>query len=218
MRDYVVLPIMQESENNYFLWLHQSFKKHLIRKLDKRNFADLFSQTFTYGLSIAKYQYEAQQTLFGKKTSDDLPFTTKTAYDFIQKSFGILREVFKVISTQEMPKNLEIIVDDVVDILNHTDIYKLLSQGGNMGKKDPIFHLYETFLLKYDKERKIKLGVFYTPLEVVSYIVNSTHVLLKDEKLFNTPDGLASYTTDSIEKSVTLLDPAVGTEHFLLML
>lgn len=215
MRDYVVLPTIKESEENYFSWLYQSFKKHLIRNLNKQDFADLFSQTFTYGLSIAKYQYEAQQTLFGRKTSD-LPFTTKTAYDFIQKSFGILREVFKVISTQEMPKNLEIIVDDIVDILNHTEIYKLLSETGESGKKDPIFHLYETFLLKYDKERKIKLGVFYTPLEVVSYIVNSTHALLKDDELFNTPDGLASYKADSIEKSVTLLDPAVGTGTFFV--
>ena len=215
MRDYVVLPAIQKSEDNYFSWLHQSFKRHLIKDLNKEDFADLFSQTFTYGLSIAKYQYETQQTLFGKKIST-LPFTTKTAYDFIQKSFGILREIFKVLSTQEMPPNLEIIVDDIVDILRKTEIYKLLTQNGKGGKKDPIFHLYETFLLKYDKERKIKLGVFYTPLEVVSYIVNSTHALLKDGKLFNAPDGLANYKNDSIEKSVTLLDPAVGTGTFFV--
>lgn len=215
MRDYVVLPTMEENEDNYFTWLYQSFKQHLIRELKKRDFADLFSQTFVYGLVIAKYDFEAQQTLFGKKISH-LPFTTKTAYDFIQKSFGILREVFKVISTQEMPRKLEVIVDDIVDILNHTDIYKLLARDNKSGRKDPIFHLYETFLLKYDKERKIKLGVFYTPLEVVSYIVNSVHTLLKDTKLFNTPDGLASYQTESIDKSVTLLDPAVGTGTFLV--
>lgn len=215
MRDYVVLPAMEENEDNYFTWLYQSFKEHLIRDLKMRDFADLFSQTFVYGLVIAKYDFEVQQTLFGKKISD-LPFTTKTAYDFIQKNFGILREVFKVISTQEMPRNLEIIVDDVIDILNHTDIYKLLAQSDKNGKKDPIFHLYETFLLKYDKEKKRKLGVFYTPLEVVSYIVNSVHLLLKEDKLFNTPDGLASYQNELIEKSVTLLEPAVGTGTFFV--
>lgn len=215
MRDYVVLPILKESKENYFGWLYQSFRKHLIKDLEEDVFADLFSQTFTYGLVIAKYQFEAQQTLFGQKTSD-LPFTTKTAYDFIQEKFGILREVFKIISTQKMPKDLEIITDDIVDILNHTEIYKLLTRSSKGGKKDPIFHLYETFLLKYDKERKIKLGVFYTPLEIVSYIVNSVHVLLKDNKLFDAPDGLASYKLDSIEKSVTLLDPAVGTGTFFV--
>ena len=213
MRDYVVVPTLEEDQNNYFAWLYQSFQKHLIKDLTFRDFADLFSQTFTYGLFIAKYQYEVQQTLFGKKVSN-LPFTTKTAYDFIQKNFGILREVFKVVSTQDMPANLKVIVDDIVDILNHTDIYKLLNTGS--GKRDPIFHLYETFLLKYDKERKKQLGVFYTPLEVVSYIVNSTHALLKDNKLFNASDGLASYNSNSLEKSVTLLDPAVGTGTFFV--
>ncbi len=215
MRDYVVLPTMQENEENYFFWLYKSFKEHLIKDLKEQDFADLFSQTFVYGLVIAKYDFEAQQTLFGKKNSD-LPFTTQTAYNFIQKNFGLLREIFKVISTQDMPKSLEIIVDDIVHILNNTEIYRILSQTGNSGKKDPIFHLYETFLLHYDKEKKIKLGVFYTPLEVVSYIVNSIHTLLKDEKLFDAPDGLASYKTDSIEKSVTLLDPAVGTGTFFV--
>lgn len=213
MRDYVVLPVLEEGQDNYFSWLHQSFQKHLIKDLEKQDFADLFSQTYTYGLFIAKYQYEAQQTLFGKKVST-LPFTTKTAYDFIQKSFGILREVFKVISTQDIQRNLEIITDDIVDILNNTDIYKLLTHSNKDGKRDPIFHLYETFLLKYDKERKKKLGVFYTPLEVVSYIVNSTDTLLKDRKLFDASDGLASYKSDSLEKSVTLLDPALGTGTF----
>ena len=212
MRDYVVVPALEKNEESYFSWLWQSFQKHLIKDLEKRDFADLFSQTFTYGLFIAKYQYEAQQTLFGKKVSS-LPFTTQTAYDFIQKSFGILREVFKIVSTQDMPRNLKIIVDDIVDILNHTNIYQLLEPGKD-GKKDPIFHLYETFLLHYDKERKKKLGVFYTPLEVVSYIVNSTHTLLKANNLFDAPDGLASYKEDSLEKSVTLLDLATGTGTF----
>lgn len=215
MKDYVVAPSLVEKEENYFLWLYKSFKTHLIKDLKEQDFADYFSQSFTYGLLIAKYQYEAQQTFFGTKVSN-LPFTTKTAYDYIQKNFGILREVFQVISTREMPKDLEIIVDDIVDILNNTEIYKTFGQSKKEGKKDPIFHLYETFLLKYDKEKKIKLGAFYTPLEVVSYIVNSVHVLLKDDKLFNASDGLASYKSNSLEKSITLLDPAVGTGTFFV--
>lgn len=215
MKDYVVAPSLVEKEENYFLWLYKSFKTHLIKDLKEQDFADYFSQSFTYGLLIAKYQYEAQQTLFGTKISN-LPFTTKTAYDYIQKNFGILREVFQVISTREMPKDLEIIVDDIVDILNNTEIYKIFGQSKKEGKKDPIFHLYETFLLKYDKEKKIRLGAFYTPLEVVSYVVNSVHSLLKDDKLFNASDGLASYKSDSLEKSITLLDPAVGTGTFFV--
>jgi len=68
-----------------------------------------------------------------------------------------------------MPKNLEIIVDDIIDILNHTDISKLLTCYNEGKRKDPIYHLYETFLENYDEERKKKLGIYYTPSEVVSF-------------------------------------------------
>lgn len=213
MRDYIILPSLEEDP--YFVTLYNSFKTHLLKDLTPQEFADLFAQTFTYGLFIAKYQYETEGTLFGKKVSS-LPFTTKTAYDFIQKSFGILRAVFRVISTEDMPKNLEVIVDDIIDILNHTEIYKLLSHYNEGRRKDPVYHLYETFLFNYDPERKKKLGIYYTPLEVVSFIVNSVNSILKDKKLFQAQDGLATYKTDSLENSVTLLEPAVGTGTFLV--
>ncbi|MHB8280374.1 MAG: N-6 DNA methylase [Candidatus Humimicrobiaceae bacterium] len=214
MRDFIIKPMLEKDQDNYFYWLYPSFKKHLIKDLKIEDFSDLFSQTFTYGLFIAKYQFETQETLFGKKVSE-LPFTTKTAYSYIQKSFGLLREIFKVISTQEMPKDLELIVDDIVDLLNHANIYKILNQSSKNDKRDPIFHLYETFLLKYDKEKKKKLGIYYTPLEVVSYIVNSVNEILKDNSLFNASNGLATYKTND-NNPITLLDPAVGTGTFLI--
>jgi len=215
MRDYVIKPEMQKDKDNYFNLLYGSFKQYLIEDLKQDDFADLFAQTFTYGLFIAKYQSETQQTLFGEQISD-LPFTTKTSYDYIQKNFGLLREIFKVISTQEMPRDLEIIVDDIVDILNNTSIYKLLSEPNKAGKRDPIFHLYETFLLSYDKEKKKKLGIFYTPLEVVSYIVNSVNEILKDKELFDANNGLATFNSNQSKNQITLLDPAVGTGTFLI--
>lgn len=215
MRDYVIKPELKKDRDNYFNLLYGSFKRHLIEDLKEEDFADLFSQTFSYGLFIAKYQFETQQTLFGEQISN-LPFTTKTSYDYIQKNFGLLREIFKVISTHEMPRELEIIVDDIVDILNHTNIYKLLTETKKAGKRDPIFHLYETFLLSYDKEKKRKLGIFYIPLEVVSFIVNSVNEILKDKELFNASNGLATYESKGSKNQITLLDPAVGTGTFLI--
>jgi predicted helicase len=214
MRDYIILPSLEERDS-YFTPLYNSFKNYLLRDLTPQSFADLFAQTFTYGLFIAKYQYEIGSTLFSKGIPH-LPFTAKTAYQFIQRSFGILREVFRVISTEDMPRNLEVIVEDIIDILNHTAIHKLLAHFTEGRRRDPIYHLYETFLFNYDPEKRKKLGVYYTPLEVVSFIVNSVHTLLKDKKLFNAPDGLATYKTDSLENSVTLLEPAVGTGTFFV--
>lgn len=209
MRDFVVFPKVIENKDNYFYWLYDSFKNNLIEDLKEEAFADLFSQTFTYGLFISKYYFETQEN-----KDSTLPFTTTTAYDFIQKSFGLLREIFKVISTQDMPKELRIITDDVVDILNSTNTSKLLNLEEKSGKKDPVFHLYETFLARYDKEKKKKLGIYYTPPEVVSFIIRSVNELLKDKNLFGAPYGLAS--TNINGNPITLLDPAVGTGTFLV--
>jgi predicted helicase len=72
--------------------------------------------------------------------------------------------------------------------------------------EDPVFHFYETFLAEYDPKEREKRGVYYTPLPVVSYIVQSLHLILQKE--FKKSDGLANL-------DVTVLDPAGGTLTFL---
>jgi predicted helicase len=73
--------------------------------------------------------------------------------------------------------------------------------------EDPVIHFYETFLATYNPAERERLGVYYTPLPVVSYIVRSIHVLLKEK--FGKSEGIA--TSD-----VTLLDPAAGTLTFVV--
>ena len=73
--------------------------------------------------------------------------------------------------------------------------------------EDPVIHFYETFLAEYDPQRRVDRGVYYTPPQVISYIVRSVDSLLKTE--LNRPDGLADNRT-------LILDPATGTGGFLL--
>ena len=73
--------------------------------------------------------------------------------------------------------------------------------------EDPVIHFYETFLAEYDPQRRVDRGVYYTPPQVISYIVRSVDSLLKTE--LNRPDGLADDDT-------LILDPATGTGGFLL--
>ncbi|MCD6101244.1 MAG: DNA methyltransferase, partial [Candidatus Marinimicrobia bacterium] len=58
----------------------------------------------------------------------------------------------------------------------------------------------------YDPERRERLGVYYTPEQVVRYIVRSVDYLLREK--FHKSDGLADY-------SVKILDPAAGTMTFI---
>lgn len=173
---------------------YDAFKEFLIAGINESEFADLYSQTITYGLFAARLRAEKD-------------FNRKLAYSYIPKSIGILRDVFKFISLDDLPQQMEVIIDDIAEVLNVADAKKILDQYYHDGKgSDPVLHFYETFLSVYDPKTREKRGVYYTPEPVVSFIVRSLHHILKDK--FDISDGLAS-------KNVTLLDPAGGTLSFL---
>src|SRR3989337_2904277 len=174
--------------------LYEAFRKFLISGLSTEDFADRYSQTLTYGL-------------FAARTRSENGFKKKLAYDRIPRTIGILRDVFKFISLGDLPQQMEWIVDDISEVLAVTDVKNILHRYFHEGKgKDPIVHFYETFLAEYDPETRERRGVYYTPEAVVSYIVRSLHIIVKEK--FGKSDGFAN-------SSVTVLDPAAGTLTFL---
>jgi predicted helicase len=196
LRDNVIIEELKEEkiEGTQMLeGFYKAFKDHLISSLSIEEFADLFSQTITYGL-------------FAARARADKKFHRELAYKYIPHTIGILRNVFKFVSSAEIPKPMEWIVDDISEVLSATDVKTIISNFYKEGKgKDPIIHFYETFLAEYDPKEREKRGVYYTPEPVVSYIVRSIHKLLKDK--FGKTDGFAA-------QSVTVLDPAAGTLTF----
>ena len=57
-------------------------------------------------------------------------------------------------------------VGELVRVLkqaNLTAITQAFSRQTASGSEDPVVHFYELFLSEYDKEQKVKRGVFYTP-------------------------------------------------------
>jgi len=195
LRDQVVSEELKQAElqKGGIYGFYQAFQKYLLPNLTPKQFADLYSQTITYGL-------------FAARTRSETSFTRRNAVDFIPSTVGILRDVFQYISLERISDQMEVIIDDIVSILNVADINNILDQYYHQGKgEDPIVHFYETFLNEYDPQTRERRGVYYTPEPVVKYIVKSVHQLLKTH--FNLPDGLA-------DSSVTLLDPAAGTMTF----
>ena len=195
LRDQVVSEELKQAEagKGGIFGFYQAFQKYLLPNLTPAQFADLYSQTITYGLFAAR-----------TRTIGDL--SRKNAIEYIPHTVGILRDVFKYISLETPSVQMEVIVDDIVSILNVADISSILDQYYRQGKgEDPIVHFYETFLNQYDPQTRERRGVYYTPEPVVKYIVKSVHDILKTH--FHMPDGLA-------DPSVTLLDPAAGTLTF----
>ncbi|MDP8202081.1 MAG: type ISP restriction/modification enzyme [Candidatus Tenebribacter burtonii] len=195
LKDEVVRIELDEAHksNDSILGFYEAFQKYLIKGLTEEDFADLYSQTITYGLFAAR-----------TRAGDD--FNRQLAFQFIPQTIGILRDVFRFISLEEPPPALQVIVDDIAEVLKVTKVNKILKKFYEEGKgKDPIIHFYETFLGAYDPKMREKRGVYYTPEPVVKYIVRAVHSILKSH--FDLPDGLA-------DDKVTLLDPAGGTLTF----
>ena len=68
-------------------------------------------------------------------------------------------------------------------------------------------YFYEPFLEAFDPELRKELGVWYTPPEIVKYMVERVDTVLREE--LNLPDGLAN-------KNVYVLDPCCGTGSYLV--
>jgi hypothetical protein len=191
LREQVLLELA--TGNGDLTGFYQAFQKHLIAALTKEDFADMYAQTVTYGLFAARTRCKEE-------------FTRRSAFDNIPKTIGILRDVFRFVSLQDTGPELNWIIDDITDVLAVADVKKVLHEYFVKGRgQDPIMHFYETFLAEYDPKEREQRGVYYTPQEVVSYIVRSLNVILK--LVFHKDDGFA---TDS----VTVLDPAAGTLTF----
>ena len=197
LKDEVIAEELAEEEKTgkgFILGFYEAFRQFLISGLSKEEFADLYSQTITYGLFAARMRAKNG-------------FNRKLAYDNIPRTIGILRDVFRFVSLEDAPAQMEWIIDDIAEVLSVADVNKLLQEYFREGKgKDPVVHFYETFLAEYDPKTRERRGVYYTPEPVVSYIVRSLHHILKER--FGRADGLAS-------NSVTVLDPASGTLTFL---
>ena len=200
LRDEIITQELENGgeEKNRILGFYKAFQEFLITSLTPKDFANLYAQTVTYGLFIARHRFETLKT--------SQPFNRELAYKHIQPSLGILREIFHFISSAEAPETLKWAVDDIAEVLAAADLGKVVSSFHKEGKgKDPIIHFYETFLAEYDPKEREKRGVYYTPEPVVSYITHSIHHLLKEK--FGKEDGFADAT-------VTVLDPAAGTLTF----
>ncbi|MBI3129673.1 MAG: N-6 DNA methylase [Candidatus Tectomicrobia bacterium] len=68
-------------------------------------------------------------------------------------------------------------------------------------------YFYEPFLAAFDPELRKELGVWYTPPEIVRYMVERVDAVLRAE--LDIPDGLA-------DRRVYVLDPCAGTGSYLV--
>ena len=184
-------------ENSDTYGMFSAFKEHLLATLTPDDFADMYAQTLAYGLFAARY------TL-----TDATNFSRHTAANALPRSNPFLRQLFHQVVSPNLEANVIYILDEIVSLLRNVST-EMLRTAFNVQThlEDPVIHFYETFLAEYDLQRRVDRGVYYTPPQIISYIVRAVDSLLKTE--LNRPDGLADDNT-------LILDPATGTGGFLL--
>ena len=208
---------LKEKKSHGLTGQWEDFKKFLIHDMSEEQFADVYAETITYGLFIAR---------FHDKSPDN--FSRQEARDLIPESNPLLQELFYYICGPKLDKGLVWIVDELCEIYALTDLPEILKDfNKRTGREDPIIHFYETFLGEYDKKRRKYRGVYFTPDPVVKFIINAVDESLKTH--FGLPDGLAHKNKIEIELNkddpkkkgkglvhkVQLLDVATGTGSFL---
>jgi hypothetical protein len=133
--DIIVKELLLEDKDNTtkLSGFYKAFSDYLLTNLTKQQFADLYSQTITYGM-------------FAARTRTQGTFTRETAFNNIPNTIGILRDIFRYISLEEPPKQIEWIVDDIAEILSITNTQELLEAYYREGKgRDPIIHFMRHF-------------------------------------------------------------------------
>ncbi|MFH1561504.1 MAG: type ISP restriction/modification enzyme, partial [Patescibacteria group bacterium] len=204
------LAVSKSEKNIELIKIYKTIKRLLVHDLTEETFADLYAQTLVYGLFVAR---------FHDKTPSD--FSRREAIYLIPQSNPLLRHFFNHIVGPDFDKRLEYIVDELCEVFTHADVEKLMKDyyqkdlwNNEQKGPDPVIHFYEDFLKEYDPELRKKMGAYYTPLPVVTFIIQSVDYLLKKE--FVLTEGLAdtTRTVGGLHK-VQILDPAVGTGTFI---
>ena len=191
--------------------LLKAYREVLISDLVPTEFADLQAQTAAYGLFAARCRHQA----------GTVPFTRQSA--IFAETTPLLRDVFGRIAGPGIDARIAWIVDDLARLLDRAKMSAILADfGSRLVEQDPVVHFYEDFLAAYDPELREMRGVYYTPEPVVSYIVRSVDLLLRDR--FGLTDGFADTEkitadvpggTPGESPRVLILDPAAGTGTFL---
>ena len=211
IRDIIIKAYNQEQNKSGTLHLQlESFRQVLLDDLTIEQFADMYAQTICYGLFAARCHLPVGETFSRIHAAHHLP-----------KTNPFLRHLFNQIAGIDLDQRLVWAVEHLVEVLNKADIASILADFGKKTRQeDPVVHFYETFLAHYDSKMRKSRGVYYTPEPVVSYIIRSVDLLLK--QVFKLKKGLAESgkinTPAGEVHQVQILDPAVGTGTFLYAL
>jgi hypothetical protein len=163
-------------------------------------FRSTLIQTLFYGTFSAWVLWSKSHPPTDKKAS----FDWRLADYYLR--VPILRKLFREVADpgQLEPLNLPEVLDWACLVLSRVDRASFFA---SFDEGAAVQYFYEPFLEAFDPELRKELGVWYTPREVVRYMVERVNRVLREE--IGRPAGLA-------DPNVYVLDPCCGTGAFLV--
>lgn len=163
-------------------------------------FRSTFVQTLFYGVFSA-------WVLWSKQTGGADPaarFNWKETADYLHVPF--LRALYYQLANPGPLKDLgltEVLgwAEQVLNRVDRANFFAAFEEG------QAVQYFYEPFLEAFDPSLRKELGVWYTPPEVVQYMVARVDAVLREE--LDIADGLA-------DEQVYVLDPCCGTGAYLV--
>ena len=154
-------------------------------------------QTLFYGIFSA-------WVIWAKQDTSNSKFDWKSAG--YTMTVPMIRSLFEEVAKPSRlePLDLMDILDRTGEALNRIDrtaFFKTFDSG------EAVQHFYEPFLEVFDPELRKTMGVWYTPREIVRYMVERVDRILRSE--LNIADGLA-------DENVYVLDPCCGTGAYVV--
>jgi hypothetical protein len=143
-------------------------------------------------------------------TRDHPPSDRKARFDWRTAGYylrvPVLAELFHQASNPASLAGLELpeVLDWTGTVLNRVDRAAFFTA---FEEHHAVQYFYEPFLEAYDPDLRKQLGVWYTPREVVRYMVARVDRVLREE--LDIADGLAA-------PNVYVLDPCCGTGSYLI--
>jgi hypothetical protein len=163
-------------------------------------FRSTLVQTLFYGL-FAAWVFWAEHHEHGDATAR---FRWREAAGYLH--IPILQELFYDFANpaQLGALKLDEVLDWAAEALNRVDRANFFS---SFEQSHAVQYFYEPFLEAFDPELRKELGVWYTPPEIVTYMVERVDQVLRSE--LEIADGLA-------DPRVVVLDPCCGTGAYLV--
>lgn len=117
----------------------------------------------------------------------------------ISKALDKMVEKLSTLGLQGETKDLKNLYESVKTEVMHAKSQK--------SQQELIKNLYNTFFKVAFRKQSEKLGIVYTPIEVVDFILRATNGILKKH-----------FKTDFNDKNITIFDPFTGTGSFIARL